>query len=111
MNIFVSYTSIKNETSLELLFLLNEKIKTLGNIYIEKLDSDVLKNQEKIINMLKITDVMLVINTPSIFFSSWAVLELEFAKKNNIKTIIITPQNIISWSTYDFLKQISKFQI
>lgn len=87
MKLFFSYTRKDEVISMEFLLDLKKTLNTIPNLksFIDAIDNDSIDIQNEIFNQIKYSKYLVLIISPSIFESKWVKLELEFAKKNNIR--------------------------
>ena len=87
MNIFVSYTTRNNEVTVASLINFSNKINSFGTIFIDLIDNNSQDKQGRIIEELKKTDLLILIESKSTYNSEWVNFELETAKQLNIPVI------------------------
>lgn len=81
MNIFVSYTTRNNEVTTDSLVDFSNKINAYGKVFIDLLDNNSTDKQERIINELEKSDLLILIKSLSSLNSEWVKFELETANK------------------------------
>lgn len=94
MNIFVSYTIKDKEISLETLNFVSEKLKHIGNVYIDILNNDSFNKQERVFYELDNSDVVILLMSPNVYKSRWVTIELGRAKEKLIPIIPFTLEDI-----------------
>ncbi len=87
MNIFVSYTTRNNEVTTDSLVDFSNKINAYGKVFIDLLDNNSTDKQERIINELEKSDLLILIKSLSSLNSEWVKFELETANKLKIPVI------------------------
>lgn len=87
MNIFVSYTTRNNEVTIASLVNFSNKINSFGTIFIDLIDNNSQDKQGRIIEELKKTDLLILIESKSTYNSEWVNFELETAKQLSIPVI------------------------
>ena len=96
MKIFFSYTLKSQDLSVDLLKKIKKKISKLTNIdtYIDILDNNEKEHQDYVYKNLLQSDCVCILKTSMIDKSIWVKKEIDFAKKNNIKIIEMTLNDI-----------------
>ena len=96
MKIFFSYTLKYQDLSVDLLRKMKKKISVLTNIdtYIDILDNTEQKHQEYVYKNLLQSDCVCILKTSMIDKSIWVKKEMDFARKNNIRIIEMTLNDI-----------------
>jgi hypothetical protein len=84
MKYFVSYTTRDKEVTKELLAIFSKQLEKSGNVFIDIIDNDSLDKQTRVIEELENSDLMILIETKSIYQSEWVALEIEKAKARQI---------------------------
>jgi len=97
MRIFVSYTTRNGDINLAVLNNIHEKISGLGTIFI-----DLLHNygggQRKVIDELRVSDLLLVLDSEKVLESEWVKFEIDFAKSSGIPIVTLTPEELLTKS-------------
>lgn len=93
--IFVSYTTMSQEISVESLTKIKKVLKAYGEPYIELLDENSLKTQSSIIEKLSNSDLLLLLKTDYVYTSKWVQLELRYASNLNIPIVEIEPDLLL----------------
>ena len=96
MKIFFSYTLKSQDLSVDLLKKIKKKISKLTNIdtYIDIVDNNEKEHQDYVYKNLLQSDCVCILKTSMIDKSIWVKKEIDFAKKNNIKIIEMTLNDI-----------------
>lgn len=89
MRIFVSYTTRDKILTKELLSIMYERLSLNNYAYIDLLHNNSVNKQKRVFDELAKSEIILLITTDSINQSNWVNLELEFAKKKNIRIVRI----------------------
>jgi hypothetical protein len=84
MKYFVSYTTRDKEVTKELLSIFSKQLEKSGNVFIDIIDNDSFDKQLRVIEELENSDLMILIETKSIYQSEWVALEIEKAKSRQI---------------------------
>lgn len=105
MKYFVSYTTIDEEITKEVLINISNKIKEIGEVFIDIIDNNSIDKQARVLSELDNSDVLLLIKTKNIYNSNWVKLELQRAESNNI------PVKAISINTLNQLVDFKAFLI
>ena len=84
MKYFVSYTTRDKEVTKELLYVFSKQLEKSGTVFIDIIDNDSLDKQARVISELESSDLMVLIETKSIYQSEWVALEIEKAKLRHI---------------------------
>lgn len=93
--IFFSYTLRDGELNKNILQRLKEKLKkSQFDTYIDILDNNDKKHQERVIKELKESDIFCIINTSEIEKSCWVKREIDIATKNNLRIIVLSVEDI-----------------
>ena len=87
MNIFVSYTTINDEVTINSLIDFSNKISSFGKIFIDLIDNNSEDKQSRVVEELKKAEILMLIKSKSIFNSEWVKFELEIANEMNIPII------------------------
>lgn len=98
MKLFVSYTMRDGQVTPSVLRVVEQILKKEGHtVFIDYLNNDSEKKQERVICELETSDRVILLITPQVRQSQWVVMELECAKKNNIKVVpcILLNNNLI----------------
>lgn len=94
IKIFVSYTTMSDEITFEVLKAIKNKLLFFSYPYIELLDPGEIKSQESVIIQLITSDLLLLLETKYTNQSKWVNLELNCAKVNGIPVVSISPNSI-----------------
>ena len=105
MKYFVSYTTIDEEITKEVLINISNKIKEIGEVFIDIIDNNSIDKQARVLSEFDNSDVLLLIKTKNIYNSNWVKLELQRAESNNI------PVKAISINTLNQLVDFKAFLI
>ena len=84
MKYFVSYTTRDKEVTKDLLSVFSKHLEKSGTVFIDIIDNDSFDKQARVIAELENSDLMVLIETKSIYQSEWVALEIEKAKLRNI---------------------------
>lgn len=106
MKIFVSYTTRNNEVTVESLITFYNKLNSFGQIFIDLINNDSNDKQNRIIEELKKTDLLILIKSQSTFNSEWVKFELEKANELNIPLLIFDITEIEYLTVHDIEKRI-----
>lgn len=93
--IFVSYTTLDNEITENLLKDIEKILLNYGDVYIDLLHNDSIYPQKKVIEELDKADILIVINTKNINNSKWVNFEVKRSDIRKIKIIKISINNIL----------------
>ncbi len=99
MKYFVSYTTRDKEITPDLLKQFSKELEKKGEVFIDLLHNDSIDKQSRVLKELDSSDVMILIETNSVYQSEWVVLEIEQA---NAMPIPIQKMN---------LDQLKKFKV
>ncbi|MDR1383850.1 MAG: toll/interleukin-1 receptor domain-containing protein [Planctomycetaceae bacterium] len=80
MKYFVSYTTIDKEITKEFLYQFSNELKKYGEAFIDMLDNNSSDKQLRIIYEIDSSDMLILIDTKSIYQSKWVLLEIERAR-------------------------------
>lgn len=94
MNIFVSYTRINDEVTLNSLLEFSKLINLVGRVFIDILDNNSADKQKRVLTELENSDLLILIKSKSTFNSNWVKLELTTAKTLNIPVVEISINKI-----------------
>lgn len=93
--IFISYTTLDEEISRELLLDVETKMKVYGEVYIDLLHNDnSVEPQRKVMEELISSDILIVLNTNSIKRSKWVTFELKEAKEKKLHVLFLDLEDI-----------------
>jgi hypothetical protein len=84
MKYFVSYTTRDKEVTKELLAVFSKQLEKSGSVFIDIIDNDSFDKQARVIAELENSDLMILVETKSIYQSEWVALEIEKAKLSQI---------------------------
>ena len=101
MKHFVCYTTRDKEINSELLKSFSIKLKKEGDVFIDMIDNDSEDKQSRVLSELDSSDILVLIETSSIYKSEWVSIELERAKAMNIPIRIVKLDEIQKYLTYD----------
>jgi hypothetical protein len=90
MKCFVSYTTIDKEVTADLLQLLAMELRKVSDVFIDMLDNNSLDKQGRVISELEGSDILILIETESIYKSEWVSMEIKRAKEKLIPIKIIS---------------------
>ena len=79
MKYFVSYTTRDKEITSDLLKQFSKELEKKGEVFIDLLHNDSIDKQSRVLKELDSSDVMILIETNSVYQSEWVVLEIEQA--------------------------------
>jgi len=108
MKYFISYTTRDKEITKDLLEVLSKKLGKLGDIFIDLVDNNSKDKQERVIFELDNSDVLILVESISVYKSKWVVFELERAKTRQIPIKIITLKEIINLSEIEIIMKLEK---
>lgn len=94
MKMFVSYTIRDGYITESLLKKIQELLSSFGETYIDLLNNSYMKGQDKVINELHSSDLMILLNTYKAKESEWVKFEIEYANQNQIPIVELTPYEI-----------------
>ena len=84
MKIFISYTVRDGHINIDVLKEIDRKLSEKYDLYIDLIHNKSRLRQDKVLNELKNSDRLILINTPKVNQSPWVKLELDIAKKRGI---------------------------
>jgi hypothetical protein len=87
VNIFVSYTTRNNEVTANLLVNLSNKINSIGNVFVDLINNNSEDKQGRVVEELEKSNLLILIDSPSILHSSWVNFELRLAEKFKIPVV------------------------
>ncbi len=98
MKYFISYTTRDNEVTIDLLQAFSNKLSRHGEVFIDIINNSSIDRQARVISELENSDLMILIESKSIYESEWVALEIDKAKSKQIpiKTISIKQLNDFS---------------
>ena len=102
MKIFVSYTTRDKDITSELLNTVFFKLRKIGKVYIDLIHNDSINKQQRVLNELDTSDLVLLIKSDKNILSKWVRIETERANKKLIPIIKITRNEIATYSAEDF---------
>lgn len=108
MKYFISYTTRDEEVTKDLLEILSKKLCTLGDIFIDLVDNNSKDKQQRVIFELDNSDVLILVESKSVYKSKWVIFELERAKTRQIPIKVITLNEIIELSEKDIILKLEK---
>ncbi len=79
MKYFVSYTTRDKEITSDLLKQFSKELEKKGEVFIDLLHNDSIDKQSRVLKELDSSDVLILIETNSVYQSEWVVLEIEQA--------------------------------
>ena len=79
MKYFVSYTTRDKEITTDLLRQFSKKLEKQGEVFIDLLHNDSIDKQSRVLQELDSSDVMILIETETVYQSEWVVFEIEQA--------------------------------
>jgi hypothetical protein len=100
MKHFVCYTTRDKEINSELLQSFSNELKKEGDVFIDMIDNDSEDKQSRVLSELDTSDILVLIETSSIYKSEWVSIELERAKAMNILIRIVKLDEIKKYLTY-----------
>ena len=116
MKIFVSYTTRDKDITSELLNTVFFKLRKIGKVYIDLIHNDSINKQQRVLNELDTSDLVLLIKSEKNILSKWVRIETERANKKLIPILKISRNEIATYSAEDFnrlfssvLKQYTQF--
>lgn len=91
MKYFVSYTTRDKEVTADLLQSFAKELRKTGEVFIDMIDNDSADKQSRVISELDSSDILILIESESIYKSEWVGIELERAglKKIPIRKVKI----------------------
>lgn len=92
--VFVSYTRRDGVVTIEMLKILNEKLKSLCVPFIHALEIQYSDSQIYVIRQLVISNFLILIESPDVYNSPWVRLELFLATLRLIPIIKISAYDI-----------------
>lgn len=101
--IFLSYTTLDKEITIDLLKVIKNRVSNISNIFIHLLDNDLEKSQEAVINELNSSDLVILLETDRIEESKWVQIELENANKMHIPILKIKPSHLLTLSSKELV--------
>jgi hypothetical protein len=84
MKYFVSYTTRDKEITIGMLRAFSEFLKKSGEVFIDIIDNNSMDKQNRVIAELDSSDILLLIETKSTYFSTWVIIEIERATLKQI---------------------------
>jgi hypothetical protein len=75
---------VDKEVTKELLAVFSKQLEKSGSVFIDIIDNDSFDKQARVISELESSDLMILIETNSIYHSEWVALEIEKAKSRQI---------------------------
>jgi hypothetical protein len=84
MKYFVSYTTRDKEVTKELLAVFSKQLEKSGKVFIDIIDNDSIDKQARVMEELENSDLMILVESKSIYQSEWVTLEVEKAKSKQI---------------------------
>ncbi len=92
MKIFVSYTTLDNDVTVELLNSLSNSLSNLGIIYIDLIHNDSFDKQARVLYEIDRCDCFLLLQSDKIDKSNWVKIEVERARlrQKPIKKILLS---------------------
>ena len=100
MKHFVCYTTRDKEINSELLQSFSNALKKEGDVFIDMIDNDSEDKQSRVLSELDTSDILVLIETSSIYKSEWVSIELKRAKAMNIPIRIVKLDEIKKCLTY-----------
>jgi hypothetical protein len=104
--VFLSYTTLDKDITIDLLKTIKNKIENICSIFIHLLANDSRISQEDVIKELHCSDLMILLETDRIEESRWVQIELAYAERDNIPLLRIKPSNLLSLDSYEIEKLI-----
>lgn len=80
-NIFVVYTTRDSYVDEEFLLNIYNDLQNYGNVFIDLIHNTSINKQEYVLEKLRTSSHIVIINTPKISESKWAQLELKIANE------------------------------
>lgn len=87
MRIFVSYTFRDNLLNINKLRELSIFLSSFGDTFIDCINNNSLRKQERVIEEVKKCDCFLLLLTPKALDSKWVQIEIKLAKQENKKIL------------------------
>jgi hypothetical protein len=84
MKYFVSYTTRDEEVTISLLEIFSKKLSNNGKVFIDIIDNNSIDKQLRVIEELESSDLVILIESKSIYQSEWVALEIDKAKSRKI---------------------------
>jgi hypothetical protein len=95
MRIFISYTTINNDTTIELLNAISCRLRTIANVYIDLLDNDSDNKQKRVFDELDRSDLLILLISERIEQSKWVKIEIDRAQKMFIPILQFTINDLL----------------
>ena len=89
MKYFVCYTTRDEEVTISLLEIFSKKLSNHGDVFIDIIDNNSTDKQLRVINELESSDLVILIESKSIYQSEWVALEINKAKSRKIPIRIV----------------------
>lgn len=84
MKCFVSYTTRDKEVTADLLQSFATELRKTGDVFIDMIDNNSADKQSRVISELDSSDILILIESESIYKSEWVGIELERAGRKKI---------------------------
>jgi 4-hydroxy-3-methylbut-2-enyl diphosphate reductase IspH len=97
MKYFVSYTTLDEEVTMELLTIFSNQLKKIGDVFIDILDNKSLNKQDRVLFEIDNCDVLILIETKNTYKSEWVSLEIDRAITRQIPIKKISIADILSY--------------
>lgn len=94
MKYFISYTTKDPEITKDLLEKLKETLYPKSEVYIDLIDNDSTDRQARVLAELDKSNVLLLIETESVYDSPWVKIEINRAKSQNIEVRILAIDDV-----------------
>lgn len=98
MKIFVCYTTRDAEITINLLKKISKKLSTYGVVFIDIIDNNSTNKQLRVISELESSDLIVVIESKSIYQSEWVALEIKKAKLKKIPIKILQVKELSNFT-------------
>lgn len=110
MKYFVSYTTRDKEVTLELLKTFSGKLEKTGEVFVDLINNNSLDKQARVISELDSSDILILIESKSIYESEWVSIELERAKTNQIPIKRVLINYLTDFNDLELLENIDKIK-
>lgn len=101
MKYFISYTTRDKEITKELLLKFAKQLNLIGEVYTDLINNNSQNKQERVMNELDDSNVLILIDTFSIHKSQWVQIELARAKAKKLPVLKISIDEVVSISKGD----------
>jgi len=84
MKYFISYTMRDKEITEYLLDTFSKRLENYGDVFVDLIDNNSIDKQARVIAELDNSDILILIESDSVYKSEWVSLELERASSRQI---------------------------